>query len=71
MAQTAPEVNLVHRGHSMQQDVPIDPLAKFERVLKVLAGLDPFSTNPLTVSHTRHPIYRLIKKKAIRFKNEG
>ena len=39
----APEENLMHEGASIPQEGPIDPLAKFNRVIKVISGLSPDS----------------------------
>ena len=39
----APEVNLMHEGARVPQEGPIDPLAKFNRVMKVICGLSPDS----------------------------
>ena len=39
----APEVNLMHDGASVPHEGPIDPLAKFNRVMKVISGLSPGS----------------------------
>ena len=58
----APEVNLLHQGQHILKDEPIDPLAKFERVLKVVSGQtnkncpNKSQLSVKKVSNTVHPI---------------
>ena len=57
----APEVNLLDEGEGAPQEGPIDPLAKFNRVLKVISDLNPHLKNMSTLpvkklNNTAHPL---------------
>ena len=41
----APEVNLLDHGEDAPQEGPIDPLAKFNRVMSVISGINPNCKN--------------------------
>ena len=63
----APEVSLLDEGESDPQKSPIDPLAKFNKVLKVISDIyqRPKNMTILPVkklSHNTHQLLCLIKK---------